>query len=192
MSNLSERSTYRTYYIYFPAYSLVTLNPFFSCPFLGSLSRSLVHWGCSTNIGCSRPALWPIILCVCAGRPHLSPVQDFQRLLPAREREMETWWLFLLPYGFYFLISFSVGERDPPFSKEYQEKSTNRRRTPFFSPEKPWPVVFHPSGTAANRPRESDQPDKKNKKENQNSPGRNPGQLFFVYIKERGRRGVVG
>jgi hypothetical protein len=83
-----------------------------------------------------------------------------------------------------------VGERDPPFSKEYQEKSTNRRRTPFFSPEKPWPVVFHPSGTAANRPRESDQPDKKNKKESK-QPRKKPWTTFLC-IYQRERRGVVG
>jgi hypothetical protein len=90
-----------------------------------------------------------------------------------------------LPYGFYFLISFSVGERDPPFSKEYQEKSTNRRRrTPFF-PEKKRGLSF----STLLAPQRTDPENLINRikkiKKNQNSLGRNPGQLFFVYIKER-------
>jgi hypothetical protein len=88
-----------------------------------------------------------------------------------------------------FSFFFSVGERDPPFSKEYQEKSTNRRRrTPFF-PEKKRGLSF----STLLAPQRTDPENLINRikkiKKNQNSLGRNPGQLFFVYIKEEREKG---
>jgi hypothetical protein len=99
----------------------------------------------------------------------------------------------VIPFALWVLFSyffFCGRERPSIFKRISGEINKQKKKNPFFSRKKTWPVVFHPSGTAANRPRESDQPDKKNKKESK-QPRKKPWTTFLC-IYQRERRGVVG
>jgi hypothetical protein len=123
--------------------------------------------------------------------PSLSSSRFSETFASQRERERERLdgYSFCL-MGFIFLFLFLWERETLHFQKNIRRNQQTEEEPLFFSPEKPWPVVFHPSGTAANRPRESDQPDKKNKKESK-QPRKKPWTTFLC-IYQRERRGVVG